>query len=84
MVRTNDGHNEGGICSRINYPFRNFLLDNYPEVEATAPFYIKDKERIEVNGLHETVRFSSAELEWMDMMDIRSWDAIGTGPNGAY
>ena len=71
MVRANDGLNEGGIQNRINYPFGNFLLENYPEVEAAAPFYITDKERIEVNGLHETVRFSSAEPEWMDMMDIR-------------
>ena len=71
MVRANDGHKEGGIQSHINYPFGNFLLENYPEVEAAAPFYITDKERIEVNGLHETVRFSSAEPEWMDMMDIR-------------
>ena len=71
MVRTNDGNHEGGICSRINYPFGKFLLENYPEVEAAAPFYINPQERIEVNGLHETVRFSSAEPEWMDMMDIR-------------
>ena len=71
MVRANDGLNEGGIQSRINYPFGNFLLENYPEVEAAAPFHIQSQERIEVNGLHETVRFSSAEPEWMDMMDIR-------------
>ena len=71
MVRTNDGYNEGGIKSRINYPFGNFLLENFPEVETAAPFHIQDKERIEVNGMHEVIRFSSAEPEWMDMMDIR-------------
>ena len=70
MVRANDGFNEGGITSRINYPFGNFLLETYPEVEKAAPFYIS-KERIEVNGMHEDVQFSSAEPEWMDMMDIR-------------
>ena len=70
MVRANDGFNEGGITSRINYPFGNFLLETYPEVEKAAPFYIS-KERIEVNGTHEEVQFSSAEPEWMDMMDIR-------------
>lgn len=70
MVRTNDGHNEGAIKSSINYPFGKFLLDNYPEVEEAAPFQISN-ERIEVNGMHEDVQFSSAEPEWMDMMDIR-------------
>ena len=70
MVRTNDGYNEGGIQSRINYPFGNFLLENFPEVEEAAPFNIGE-ERIEVNGLYEEVQFSSAEPEWMEMMDIR-------------
>ena len=70
MVRTNDGHKEGGIRSRVNYPFGKFLMDNYPEVEEAAPFNIGN-ERIEVNGMHEVVQFSSAEPEWMDMMDIR-------------
>ena len=70
MVRTNDGLNEGGIRSQINYPFGNFLLENFPEVEAAAPFHIK-KEHIEVNGIYEEVEFSSAEPEWMEMMDIR-------------
>ena len=70
MVRTNDGHKEGGIRSRVNYPFGKFLMDNYPEVEEAAPFHISN-ERIEVNGMHEEVQFSSAEPEWMDMMDIR-------------
>ena len=67
MVRTNDGLNEGGIRSQINYPFGNFLLENFPEVEAAAPFHIK-KEHIEVNGIYEEVEFSSAEPEWMEMM----------------
>ena len=71
MVRTNDGYKEGGIRTRINYPFGNFLLENFPEVEAAAPFHIQNEERIEVNGLHEVVKFSSAEPEWMEMMDIR-------------
>ena len=71
MIRSNDGNKEGGIQSRINYPFGNFLLENYPEVEEAAPFHIYEKERIEVNGMHEVVRFSSAEPEWMEMMDIR-------------
>ena len=70
MVRTNDGFNEGGIEIRVNYPFGKFLMDNYPEVEEAAPFHISN-ERIEVNGMHEEVQFSSAEPEWMDMMDIR-------------
>ena len=70
MVRTNDGYKEGGIRSRVNYPFGKFLMDNYPEVEEAAPFHISN-ERIEVNGMHEEVQFSSAEPEWMDMMDIR-------------
>ena len=70
MVRSNDGHNEGGIKSRINYPFGKFLLETYPEVEEAAPFIIRN-ERIEVNGMHEVIQFSSAEPEWMDMMDIR-------------
>ena len=70
MVRSNDGHNEGGIKSRINYPFGKFLLETYPEVEEAAPFIISN-ERIEVNGMHEVIQFSSAEPEWMDMMDIR-------------
>ncbi|MBQ3610009.1 MAG: ABC transporter permease, partial [Bacteroidaceae bacterium] len=38
MVRSNDGYNEGGIKSRINYPFGKFLLETYPEVEEAAPF----------------------------------------------
>ena len=71
MVRTNHGYNEGGIQTHINYPFGNFLLENFPEVEVAAPFYIYPHERIEVNGVHETVRLSSAEPEWMEMMDIR-------------
>ena len=70
MVRSNDGYNEGGIKSRINYPFGKFLLETYPEVEEAAPFIISN-ERIEVNGMHEVIQFSSAEPEWMDMMDIR-------------
>ena len=70
MVRSNDGTNEGGITSRINYPFGKFLLETYPEVEEAAPFHISN-ERIEMNGMHEEVQFSSAEPEWMDMMDIR-------------
>ncbi|MBO5080775.1 MAG: ABC transporter permease [Bacteroidaceae bacterium] len=70
MVRSNDGDNEGGIKSRINYPFGKFLLETYPEVEEAAPFIISN-ERIEVNGMHEVIQFSSAEPEWMDMMDIR-------------
>ena len=70
MVRSNDGYNEGGIKSRINYPFGKFLLETYPEVEEAAPFIIRN-ERIEVNGMHEVIQFSSAEPEWMDMMDIR-------------
>ena len=71
MVRTNDGNKEGGIQSRINYPFGNFLMENFPEVEDAAPFYIRNEERIEVNGMHEVVKFSSAEPEWLEMMDIR-------------
>ncbi len=70
MVRSNDGNKEGGIRSRINYPFGNFLLENFPEVEEAAPFHIIN-ERIEVNSMHEVVQFSSAEPEWMDMMNIR-------------
>ena len=70
MVRSNDGYNEGGIKSRINYPFGKFLLETYPEVEEAAPFIISN-ERIEVNGMHEVIQFSSAEPEWMDMMNIR-------------
>lgn len=70
MVRSNDGYNEGGIKSRINYPFGKFLLETYPEVEEAAPFIISN-ERIEVNGMHEVIQFSSAEPEWMDIMDIR-------------
>ena len=70
MVRSNDGLKEGGIRSRINYPFGKFLLENFPEVETAAPFEIS-MEYIEVNGIHEEVLQSSAEPEWMEMMDIR-------------
>ena len=70
MIRTNDGLSEGKISSRITYIFGTHLKDNFPEIEIAAPFNIS-QERIELNGKHEKIMFSSADDAWMDLMDIR-------------
>ena len=70
MIRTNDGLSEGKISSRITYIFGTHLKDNFPEIEIAAPFNIS-QERIELNGKHEEIMFSSADDAWMDLMDIR-------------
>ena len=70
MVRTNDGLAEGKISSRCTFVFGNYLKENFPEIEIAAPFNIGRK-RIEVNGMHEEVMFSSADSVWMNLMDIR-------------
>ncbi|MDO4165359.1 MAG: ABC transporter permease [Bacteroides sp.] len=70
MVRTNEPYAEGGITSRMRYPFADYLTTHFPEIEEAVPFYLA-AERVEIEGEYTDVSFSSADSAWMDLMDVQ-------------